>query len=236
MPERPACLPDPFEWVTIPGGEVHLQWPYGNVQSLVVQVEPFHMAKYPITNAQFAVYRSETGREPHSRQTLDNPLFNEPLQPASNLRWQEAMAFCEWLSQKAGYLITLPTDAQWQRAAQGDDERQYPWGNEWDSTRCNSTENNRQNATTPVTQYPQGASPFGVMDMIGNVWEWCLTDRHTGANSLDYDFPEDQMGKVMRIFKGGMSTSIKHMSIPLSGGATPIYYPYQTGIRLVNEA
>jgi formylglycine-generating enzyme required for sulfatase activity len=233
MPERPACLPDPFEWVYIPGGEVHLEWLYAGIQSLVAQVEPFYMAKYPITNAQFAVYMSETSREPFYRQTIDDPRFNGQLQPVSDLRWQEAMAFCDWLSGKANYLITLPTDAQWQRAAQGDDGRQFPWGNEWDGTRCNSTENNRQRATTPVTLYPHGASPYGVIDMVGNACEWCLTDWETGESSLNFDFTEDQMGTVSRIFRGGMSTSAKHMSIPLSRGATPIWYPYQTGIRLV---
>jgi formylglycine-generating enzyme required for sulfatase activity len=97
------------------------------------------------------------------------------------------MAFCYWLSWKIGAYpdvnaiakgvlspIHLPTEQEWQRAAQGDDGRKYPWGNQ-EPTKdlCNFNFNVDQ--TSPVTHYPKGASPFGALDMAGNVWEWCLT-------------------------------------------------------------
>jgi formylglycine-generating enzyme required for sulfatase activity len=236
MPSRPAILPDPFEWVYIPGGKVELRYPmYMPGASVVIEVGSFYMAKYLITNAQFAVYVSETGQEPkHAQRWQNKSDYNQPLQPVIDLLWQEAMLFCQWLSDKAGYLITLPSDAQWQRAAQGDGDRKYPWGNDWDSSRCN-TEASRIGHTTPVTQYPQGASPFEIMDMIGNVWEWCLTDAETGQNSLSLDIGENDMLEPVRIFRGSSCTTSTYSSDVWRRGATPIFFSYLTGIRLVTS-
>jgi formylglycine-generating enzyme required for sulfatase activity len=113
--------------------------------------------------------------------------------PRSNVSWYDVVAFCRWLSNKLGYTVTLPTEQQWQRAAQGDDEREYPWGDDFDHSRCNIA----SKSTTPVTQYPNGASPFGVMDMAGNVAEWCLTkwgEFRKDSNNLD--------GEEERVLRG----------------------------------
>jgi formylglycine-generating enzyme required for sulfatase activity len=97
------------------------------------------------------------------------------------ISWFEAYTFTQWLSEKTGENIYLPTEQQWQRAAQGDDGRDYPWGNDWDSSHCNNDVDGQDwqkridhgNTTSPVTQYEgKGDSPFGVVDMAGNVWEW----------------------------------------------------------------
>jgi len=74
---------------------------------------------------------------------------------------------------KFGMKITLPTIAQWQRAAKGDDDRYFPWGDEYDEEHCNTLETGLK-TTTPVDRYQRGASPYGVYDMAGNVWEWTL--------------------------------------------------------------
>jgi formylglycine-generating enzyme required for sulfatase activity len=94
--------------------------------------------------------------------------------------WYEAVAFCRWLTQKyreRGLLknhgeIRLPTEAEWQQAATGGDPRRvYPWGTEWDSSRCNTQESNI-NRTTVVGLYPHGTWSGGPLDMAGNVWNW----------------------------------------------------------------
>jgi formylglycine-generating enzyme required for sulfatase activity len=92
----------------------------------------------------------------------------------------------------------LPTEEQWQYAAQGDDGREYPWGNEWDGSKCNnavsgewfgflkSKPEGHGKQTTLVTAYEgKGDSPFGVVDLAGNVWEWCLTEYESGSNDLN---------------------------------------------------
>ena len=99
--------------------------------------------------------------------------------PRENVNWYEAMAFANWLGAQLRMTITLPTVAQWQRAAKGDDDRYFPWGDDYDEDRCNTVETGLKQ-TTPVDRYRKGASPYGVYDMAGNVWEWTL-------NSADAD-------------------------------------------------
>lgn len=91
----------------------------------------------------------------------------------------------------------LPTDAMWQRAAGGDEGRVYPWGDTWRSDMCNhNIGKSGVGHTTPVRHYEdKGSSPFGVADMAGNVWEWCLTTYQTGRNDLE--------GIDIRILRGG---------------------------------
>jgi formylglycine-generating enzyme required for sulfatase activity len=81
------------------------------------------------------------------------------------------MAYCNWLAEVTGKPYCLPSEAEWEKAARGTDGRIYPWGNRWDASRCNCQETS-PNQTTPVGAYPDGASPYGLLDMAGNVWEW----------------------------------------------------------------
>jgi iron(II)-dependent oxidoreductase len=89
-----------------------------------------------------------------------------------NVRWHDTLAYCAWLSQVTGKRVTLPSEAEWEKAARGDrDPREYPWGDEWNAARCNNSELGLSQ-TTPVGIFPEGASPYGCLDMAGNVWEW----------------------------------------------------------------
>ncbi len=91
-----------------------------------------------------------------------NPEFNAPNQPVVGVSWWEAEAFCKW----AG--VRLPTEQQWEAAARGPDGLEYPWGNDWEDGICNSDEAGL-GGTSAVGIFPRDASPFGVMDMAGNV-------------------------------------------------------------------
>ncbi|EFK12202.1 conserved hypothetical protein [delta proteobacterium NaphS2] len=84
---------------------------------------------------------------------------------------EDATAFCEWRSQKENCIVRLPTEMEWEKAARGEDGRKYPWGDEFDSDRCNTRESGI-GKTTSVLKYPEGRSPYDAHDMAGNVWEW----------------------------------------------------------------
>lgn len=166
-----------LEWCDIPEG-------YVIIEKQKIFVPAFRMAKYPVTYGQFQAfiyapdgYQNGEWWEGIARRehTPEEQIWKIDNHPRENVNWYEAMAFARWLAFKTGLPITLPTESQWQRAAQGSDGREYPWGNEFDKDKCNTWESGI-GRTTLVDKYPNGVSPFGVMDMSGNVWEWCLNE------------------------------------------------------------
>ena len=193
-------LPEPFEWCQIPQGYVEM----GEDAPISFQVQPFLMAKYPITYAQFQVFlESQDGysneewwqglafqhTQPGQQNWAENNL------PRENVSWYDAVAFCRWLSTKLNYEIRLPTEWEWERAAQGNKISDYPWGNTFDKTKCNAKESSI-GKTTPVDAYPDGASQFGVLDMSGNVWERCV-------NSFFDLHYINKSGTSLRALRGG---------------------------------
>ncbi len=179
-----------LQWCNIPWGIVHVS-SIGNDDGFgekTVRVDNFVMGKYPITNAQFDVFLnvedgyynpkwwqfSDQAKKWFESQNAPHPSkYTGDELPRENVSWFEAMAFCKWLSNLLNMEITLPTVAQWQRAAQGDDDRIYPWGDDYHVDHCNTLESGL-NRTTPVNKYIKGESVYGVYDMSGNVWEWAL--------------------------------------------------------------
>lgn len=196
-----AILPPPFAWIEIPGGQGTLKTNRSNV-TLDIPAEPYWISKYPITNAQYAKFVEAGGyTEKHwwtdegwdwcSTGSYSEPGFWEDAGrngaecPVVGVSWYEAVAFCLWLSDASGEAIMLPTEAQWQYAAQGDEGRLYPWGNELETNRCNTLEAGIGEITSVHWYENKGDSLFGVVDMVGNVWEWCLTDYHAESNDID---------------------------------------------------
>jgi formylglycine-generating enzyme required for sulfatase activity len=114
-------------------------------------------------------------RRPVARR--NQPFFWDDLHwnvnnlPVVGVCWFEAEAYCNWLSALTGKNYRLPREAEWEKAARGEANFLWPWGNEWDAGKCNSE--NDLGKTSPVGMYPHGASPYGALDMAGNVWEWC---------------------------------------------------------------
>lgn len=210
-PDVGHVLPPPFGWCEIPSGRVTLT---GGAASFIpgtdtveFTVERFWMATYPVTNGQYQAFLDdpdgytnagwwdyhEAAQQWRARHPQPYPPLSgsAPNHPRVNITWFEAVAFCRWLSARInedrdgrGQVITLPTEQQWQRAAQGNDGRLYPYGMIFDESRSNTGESGI-GQTTSVTEYPNGMSPFGVMDMSGNCWEWCLTAWESGKLTVD---------------------------------------------------
>jgi formylglycine-generating enzyme required for sulfatase activity len=122
------------------------------------------MYKNLVTVAQYRRFCEATGRS-----MPDAPGWGwHDDHPIVNVSWDDARAYAKW----AG--VSLPTEAQWEKAARGTDGREYPWGNDWDASKCvNSVGSNSPGGTKAVGSCPAGASPYGGLDMAGNVWEWC---------------------------------------------------------------
>ena len=199
----PDGLPK-IEWVDIEPGKVKLE----GVEK-VFDVKAFRIAKYPVTNVQFQAfidaedgYRNaqwwkgiKQSKDPHE------PNWKEANSPRETVSWFEAVAFCNWLSKRTGSKIRLPTEWEWQLAATGGDlEREYPWPGEWDLTRCNSSES-RLNRTSAVGIYPRGATRQGVLDMAGNVWEWCMNKYEQPDTGDVLRIDSDERGQ--RVVRGG---------------------------------
>ena len=148
----------------------------------------YEIGKTPVTNFQFRpfvegdgytnrAYWDDEGWQWHEQAKRTQPSYwrdatwNGDRQPVIGVTWYEANAYTRWLSAQTGMTFQLPTEAMWEKAARGTDGRIYPWGNTWYSKRANSRESSL-GKTTPVGQYPNGASPYGALDMAGNVWQW----------------------------------------------------------------
>jgi gamma-glutamyl hercynylcysteine S-oxide synthase len=149
-----------------------------------MEVKPFFMDKYPVTNAQFKTFLDATHYRPAdglnflkdwAEGQFPNGWGNKPVTWVSQ---EDARAFADWAGKR------LPREWEWQLAAEGRDGRMYPWGNEWNSSAVPVPDRAR-NLTAPddVDAHPKGASPFGVMDLVGNVWQWTdeYIDDHTRA-------------------------------------------------------
>ncbi len=157
-----------------------------------VNLPAFQLARFPVTVAEYVCFVRAGQKEPSGWQSqlgkLDHPVIN--------VSWHDAVAYAAWLAKTTGQPWRLPTEAEWEKAARWDAARQvsrlYPWGDAFDTARCNTSEGGK-GGTTPVGSYPTGASPCGAQEMAGNVWEWTsslfklypysASDGREGANS-----------------------------------------------------
>jgi formylglycine-generating enzyme required for sulfatase activity len=166
----------------------------------------YFIGKYEVTNKQFAGFVKSSGYKPQGTwKVLYKPEMDD--YPVSAVTYEDAQFYCAW----AG--LRLPTEAEWEKAARGSDDRIYPWGNQWDSRKCNNrnipmisamAEMYHGRGSLPVGTFPKGASPYGCMDMAGNVWEWCADwyNNHYYADSPCFN-PFGPDGGEERVLRGG---------------------------------
>ncbi|NDJ55381.1 MAG: formylglycine-generating enzyme family protein, partial [Chloroflexi bacterium] len=233
LPSQSFILPGPFEWLLIPEGALH--------DERSGTLPAFAISRYPITNRQYDAFLMAADGyldpiwwdySPQARHwryyhpmAAETAFAGDDL-PRSQVSWYDCLAFARWLGYHENAQISLPTAAQWRRAAHGSTGSLYPWGNMFDRERCNCL--NRLGGPTSVTQFPLGASPYGVMDMSGNIWEWTLTTWHSGQSRL--------AGDDERVLKGGSWVEpADYVRIDLSAQHTPESEQPYLGFRLVKR-
>jgi formylglycine-generating enzyme required for sulfatase activity len=173
-----------------------------------VNLEAYCIGKNEVTNAQFQRFLDESGYEVlASRWDLHFEAGRENY-PVVYVSWFDAVAYCKWAG---GH---LPTEAEWEKAARGPHGLPYPWGRQWDKNRCNSLAMDDPalvkrmaamdvgRGTTPVGSFPSGASPYGVLDLLGNAVEWC-SSAYQDYPYLATDGREGSDPEALRVLRGG---------------------------------
>ncbi len=166
-----------------------------------VRLSEYWIGKYPVTNEQYDAFVKATGHR--KARYRDDGRYNDPRQPVVGISWHDAKAYCRW----AG--LELPTEAQWEAAARGIDERKYPWGNDPPSRMLASSAGG-EGRPTPVGWYAEGAGPYGALNQAGNVWEWCRDawerDAYEARDGQKDPWmqPKDKSsGSAVRVLRGG---------------------------------
>jgi len=167
-----------MEFVYVPAGEFWMGADESDLDAYEdekpkhnVYLDAYWIGKYPVTNQQYACFIKETKHRTPDHWKNGQIPNNKEDHPVVHVYWNDAVAFTEWLSQKCNKKIKLPTEAQWEKAARGTDDRKYPWGNEDPNVNMLNFNENIGD-TTPVGSFPLGECPYGARDMAGNVWEW----------------------------------------------------------------
>jgi formylglycine-generating enzyme required for sulfatase activity/predicted Ser/Thr protein kinase len=159
-----------------------------------VTLNGFWIDRFDVTFDQFAKFVQAANYKPQGN--WEQQKGRGGNHPVVNVTWNDALAYCRWVDKR------LPTEAEWEYSARGQESRKYPWGDQWDPSRARFRGNRGGATTAPVGNYPTGASPFGVLDMAGNVWQWTA--------SLEKPYPyvatdgrEDLRASGSRVSRGG---------------------------------
>jgi len=233
------------------GGE--RRWYETEVPQHKVTLPAYRIGKYPVTNAQYAAfvaaggygerrYWTETGwqwKEDRTGPEKYGGVFDLPNHPVVRVTWYEAAAYCRWLTERlrqAGKVgvdeeVTLPTEAEWEKAARGTDGRIFPWGDDADPNRANYSDTGI-GTTSAVGCFPGGVSPYGVEDLSGNVWEWCRT-KWQGSYE-DYRDDNALEGSGLRVLRGGSFYDLRRLArCAFRRGSYPDFGWDDSGFRVV---
>ena len=234
----------PINFVHIRGGIFTIGSPnreagrVGDEKEHKVKVADFYMCKYAVTVKEYLQFAQETsthypewmeeGSEYNVKTGGNNyykklgDALTDDNHPVVGVSWDDAVAYCKWRSSKTGKKFRLPTEWEWEYAAAGKEKRTYPWADEkGEPTSELLNYNNNVGTTTPVGSYPEGATPEGLYDMAGNVWEWT-------------DSWYDEKERSYRVLRGGSWCNLaEDCRSAYRGGGSPGDRTYYVGFRLV---
>jgi rhamnose transport system permease protein len=198
-----------------------------------VDLPTFFIDKFEVTNADFAMFVEATGYQTEAEQRGDKKTWRtydtegRGNHPVVKVAFNDAQAFCAWMGKR------LPTEEEWEKAARGTDHRNFPWGNLWDTTRANVRLSGLR-GTAAVGSFSGGASPYGVEDMAGNVWEWTDSPYVAYPGSTYQDPQYSAEARVTR--GGGWFDDQKQVSTTNRSAAVPQTANDDLGFRCVADS
>lgn len=210
------------------------RWYEGEGRRRTVELPAFAITRTPITNAEYAEFVATTGRSapdvdpgtwagyglihPYARTRRHawrdgRPPPSRDRHPVVLVSHADAVAYAAWLSRRTSMRWRLPTEAEWEKAARGTDGRRFPWGDEFDPNRLNSHDTGPFD-TVPVASFSAGASPFGMMDAAGQVFEWTATPASAGRFIVKGGSWDDRGCGVCRpAARHGRPACLKHILV-----------------------
>ncbi len=228
LPVNPTA---PLGMVYVPGGTFRMGNAYSKNEAEIpdhsVTVNPFFIDKYEVTNQQYAQFVKATAHKPPVGWRKEGYKKGTDNHPVTGVNWEDAKAYAAWIGKR------LPTEEEWEFAARGDSNYLYPWGNEWIKGKANADGESKMLMKIGELN---GASKFGVYDMVGNVWEWTASDFKAYPNGT---LPKAFAGKSnLKTIRGGSFQSTKEFATTtyrIGWAATGAENYDATGFRCVKD-
>jgi formylglycine-generating enzyme required for sulfatase activity len=248
-PETVLVSAGPFLMGSRPGDHI----PDEETPQHEVTLPEYRLGKYPVTNTQYAAFIKREPRQEVPKKAgwfLREPPANKLDHPVVGVSWHGARVYCKWLSGETDRSYRLPTEAEWEKAASwtGTDKSRYSWGNDFDEAKGNTKESGLGDTTAVGTYSPHGDSPFGCVDMVGNVQEWTSTLWGSNLNQNDFPYPyqandgredlaaEQRLYRAFRVYRGGsFRDNQTKVSTTARGASDPDSKIKWRGFRVVLE-
>ncbi len=270
--QTPKVVNDGYgDFVYVPAGAFKMGDNFGDGESRerpvhTVELDAYYIGKLEVTNGDWKKFQNDPGYDnpkfwPGGRIVPrdQSPYWTQPQNhgggtpdsdnyPVIGVNWDAATAYCNWLSAKTGKKYRLPTEAEWEKAARGTDQRRFPWGNTIDHTYANIVGSQKFDTVQIAGYYDgskrgdlqthNGASPYGALDMAGNLMEWCQDwyQRDYYASSAKKN-PKGPATGAYRVLRGGSFFFEGHdaRSYARSGGWPSLQAWRMIGFRAVRE-